>query len=106
MSHMPYTDSTILEMVLESYQDVFCAGKMPVGVARSLPPVVIDTDDAEPISQNPYRMPLTKRQQVEECVEKMLKDEIIWPSSSPWASTFTFVPKKDGSTCCVSINRS
>jgi len=59
--------------------------------------MVIDTGTARPINQRPYRIPLAKMKLVEEELDKMLREGIIEPSSSPWASPLTMVPKKDGS---------
>ena len=58
----------------------------------------IDTGRAFPINQRPYRIPLRKRQIVDQEIDKMLADGIIESSSSPWASPITLVPKKDGTT--------
>ena len=66
----------------------------------------IDTGNAHPIKQRPYRIPLAKMQIVEEELDKMLAEGIIEPSSSPWASPLTLVPKKDGSIrFCVDYRR-
>ena len=66
----------------------------------------IDTGDHLPISQRPYRLPLSKRQLVDEEIEKMLAEDIIERSSSPWASPITLVPKKDGSIrFCVDFRK-
>ena len=59
--------------------------------------MVIDTGDARPINQRPYRLPLSKKAIVDQELDKMLEEGIIEPSSSPWASPLTLVPKKDGS---------
>jgi hypothetical protein len=59
-------------------------------------PLVITTE-GPPIHQKPYRQALTKRKIVEEEISKMLKEGVIRPSSSPWASPVTLQPKKDGS---------
>ena len=37
----------------------------------------IDTGDARPINQRPYRLPLTKRKIVDEQIDKMLDDDVI-----------------------------
>ena len=49
-----------------------------------------------PIYQRPYRTPLAKKLAIDEEIDKMLAMGIIRPSSSPWASPITLVPKKDG----------
>lgn len=59
-----------------------------------------------PICQQAYRMPLTKWKLVEQAVDDMLADGVIRPSSSPWASPITRVPKKDGTTrFCVDYKK-
>ena len=60
--------------------------------------VTINTGDHPPIRQRPYRTPLARRKLVDECIDQMLKDRVIIPSNSPWASPICLVPKKDGTT--------
>ena len=56
----------------------------------------IETGDALPIKQRPYRLPVFKKDEVDRQVEKMLEQNIISPSDSPWASPIVLVEKKDG----------
>ena len=59
-----------------------------------------------PIYQRPYRTPLHKRELIETEVADMLRQDIIQPSNSPWASPVTLVPKKDGSIrFCVDFRK-
>ena len=55
-----------------------------------------------PIRQRAYRTPLAKRQIISDQIDDMLAQKIIRPSSSPWASPITLVPKKNGELrfCC------
>jgi len=53
---------------------------------------------AKPMRLNPYRMGPRTRQLVGEQVDKMLKLDVIEPSTSEWASPVVLVPKPDGST--------
>ena len=50
----------------------------------------------DPVCQRPYRAALTKRQVIETEIDQMLRDGVIEPSSSPWASPVTLVLKRGG----------
>ena len=59
-----------------------------------------------PVSSTAYRLPFRKREMVETELDQMLEDDIIEPSSSPWASPLVLVPKKDGSIrTCIDFRR-
>ena len=68
----------------------------PLGCHPSVKFNLTLTDDT-PINQRPYRVPLLKRQVIEEQIEGLLEAGTIRPSISPWASPVTMQPKKDGS---------
>ena len=95
---VPKACSPCIDKVLQQYDSVFSKKDTPLGIAKSLPPAVINTTTTRPIRQRSYRLPFSKRETVETCVEEMLRDGVIRPSDSPWASPITLVPKKDGST--------
>lgn len=102
---IPKAPSKVLEQVLEAYKDVFSPKGTPVKASTNLPEITIETT-CPPIRQQSYRIPMTKRAKVEECVKEMLADGVIRPSSSPWASPITLVPKKDGTTrFCVDYRK-
>jgi hypothetical protein len=103
---LPRSPHEVVNNVIDSYADVFSQRDTPVGTARSLPLVTIDTGDHSPIRQRPYRMPFSKREECEKLVQQMLKEGIIRESDSPWASPITMVLKKDGSTrFCVDYRK-
>ena len=63
------------------------------------------TDDI-PVVTHPRVIPHSKKQEVYEQIEKMLKDEIIQPSDSPYSSAIVPVVKKDGSIrMCVDYRK-
>ena len=58
------------------------------------------------LSKPPYRVPETKKQIIDDEVEKMLVKEVIRPSVSPWSSPIVLVTKPDGSTrFCIDFRK-
>ena len=57
----------------------------------------IDLSDDRPINQSPYRKSRAERDIICTQVETMLKNNIVEPSRSPWASPVVLIPKPDGS---------
>ena len=55
--------------------------------------IEIDTGWERPFHIKAYHMPLRKRQIVDREIDRMLEEDIIEPSESPWASPITLVPK-------------
>ena len=63
---------------------------------------VIDTGDNRPVRQALRRQPPAHQQAIRQHVTSMLKQGVIEPARSPWASNVVLVKKKDGSTrCCI-----
>jgi len=62
----------------------------------------IDTADAKPVRRQLRRHPPAHRDAISQQVDDYLKQGVIEPTSSPWASNLVLVRKKDGSyRCCV-----
>ena len=58
---------------------------------------MIDTGDAMPIKQRPYRTSPECKREIGRQVREMLQKGIIQESVSPWSSPVVLVKKKDGS---------
>lgn len=56
--------------------------------------IIID-EAVRPICQHPYRVSPKEREIIRNQVEEMLRDDVIQPSVSPWASPVVLVKKKD-----------
>lgn len=57
----------------------------------------IDTGNAPPQRKRPYRVSPQIKQQIDEQIEDMLKNDIIEPSNSLWAAPVVMCKKKDNS---------
>ena len=90
-----------VSQLVSDFSDVFSSGDGDLG-RTSLVEHTIDTGDSRPVKVPPRRIPIHKRQEAEETVEKLKQQGLIEPSKSPWSSALVFVKKKDGSLrCCV-----
>ena len=94
-----------LRRVLWELQDTFLGpgGKLGRnGRARHK----INTQGYSPCKDHPRRYPIGQRQIVEDELNKMLEQDIIEPSSSPWAANVVLVRKKDNTVrFCVDYRR-
>jgi hypothetical protein len=69
-------------------------------------PHAIETGEAAPCHQPPYRAGPHERRLMEEEIERMLSMKVILPSVSAWSSPVLLVPKQDGSTrFCVDYRK-
>ena len=75
--------------------DVFAFSDDQLG-RTSLVQHTIDTGDAMPIKQRPYRTTPENKQEIDRQVNDMLERGIIQESVSPWSSPVVLVKKKNG----------
>ncbi|UYV83674.1 hypothetical protein LAZ67_23002033, partial [Cordylochernes scorpioides] len=81
-----------LKQVLERYGDLFSSRLGRTNLAKHR----IDTEDAKPIKNKPYRVSAKERDIIKEQIDEMLTEGIIRPSSSPWSFPVILVKKRDG----------
>ena len=94
-----------LAQFLDKYQKVFAKNSEDLG-RTSVVQHRIDTGDHPPIKQRPRRIPIHKREIVEEEIQKMLAKGVIEPCDGPWSSPIVLVGKKDGTTrVCVDFRQ-
>ena len=89
-----------LTELLEKYRVVFSFPEEPLGQC-SLYLHQIDTGDSLPVHTQPYATSDKQRNDIRIHVEQMLKEGVVRPSKSPWASSPHLVPKADGTTRMV-----
>ena len=91
--------------LFKKYRDVFAFPGDQLG-RTSLVQHVIETGDAVPIKQRPYRSSPESKREVDRQVEEMLDKGIVQESVSPWSSPVVLVKKKDGTfRFCVDYRR-
>lgn len=87
--------STVVRLILNKI-DVFASPDGKLG-RTELVKHQIDTGEARPIKQPARRLPWAKQEIADAEVDKMVKQDVIEESNSPWASPIVLVTKKDGS---------
>ncbi|GFT37120.1 retrovirus-related Pol polyprotein from transposon 17.6 [Trichonephila clavipes] len=93
------------ERLFQEFEDVFSRNSSDIG-HTTVTQHRIDTADHPPIKQHPRRLPFAKQEEAGTLLREMQENDIIEPSSSPWASPIVLVRKKDGSTrFCVDYRK-
>jgi predicted aspartyl protease len=91
--------------LLKEYEEIFMAPGGQLG-RTGIVKHKIDVQGSCPIKQPTRRLPMKMKQVVEEELQKMLDNDVIEPSQSPWSSPVVLVTKKDGSIrFCVDYRR-
>ncbi|GFY06098.1 retrovirus-related Pol polyprotein from transposon 412 [Trichonephila clavipes] len=94
------------ERMFQEFEDVFFSRNSSDIGHTTVTQHRIDTADHPPIKQHPRRLPFAKQEEVGTLLREMQENDIIEPSSSPWASPIVLVRKKDGSTrFCVDYRK-
>ena len=98
------TQQAELRQLLMEYQDVFSKAGDPISTTPLVEHEIITT--GRPIRQPFRRQNPIVREIEQQQVKEMLRDEVIRPSASPWASPVVMVKKKDGSMrFCVDFRK-
>ncbi|GBP61487.1 Retrovirus-related Pol polyprotein from transposon 297 [Eumeta japonica] len=85
-----------LENLFQQYNKIFTVD-VTDSVTSKVKHEVKLTDDS-PVYQRPFRLPQTQRKEVRKQLKKLLKENVIRPSDSPWASPVHLVSKKPDSS--------
>ena len=107
LANADLTDSqkTELQRLINEYRDVFALSPQELG-RTNLVQHHINTGDHPPIRQRAYRVPEAQKRRIEQCIDEMLEQDIIQPSTSPWSSPVVLVRKPDGSDrFCVDFRK-
>ena len=95
ISHLPQSKKVEMRELLLQYKGIFAKNNNQPGTTNMIRHD-INTGDAQPITQAPYRSNPEKRKEIQRQVQSLLDAGQIEPSKSPWSSPVLLVPKKDG----------
>ena len=84
------------KQLLIDFQDTFSRSSHDLGRTHLVEYEINLQPGTKPIKQAPYRLPLAKRQEVENEIKLMAEKDLIEESFSPWSSPVITVPKKSG----------
>ena len=99
------TQKQHLKELLKKYSSIFVWSSNDYGRTQ-LVKHRINTGNANPIKSQPYRVPVIMHNEKNRQIDKMLQNDVIEPSFSPWSSPVTLQRKKDNSyRFCVDFRR-
>ncbi|ROT72159.1 hypothetical protein C7M84_009464 [Penaeus vannamei] len=87
----------ILGGLFKEFPLILPSTERPIGRTNILEHSIHLQQDAKPVYIPAYRVPHSRRQAFEDQINKLLEDDHIEPSTSPWSAPMILVPKKDGS---------
>lgn len=87
-------DRTAFTKILQKHRRVFDTSKHTI--ARTHLPHIIVTGDHPPVSVRPYYRTVEQRKELQQEIDKLLLDNIVRPSTSPWSSPVILKKKPDG----------
>ncbi|QBP37036.1 putative RdRP [Lampyris noctiluca errantivirus 1] len=93
MDHLNDIEIKELKKIIKSYEDLFLNNNEKLTHTNVIKHQIKTTDD-NPIYTKSYRYPEIYKAEVKQQIDKMLENEIIQESYSPWSSPIWIVPKK------------
>lgn len=94
-SNISPEEKSKLLALLNNYRESFASDLSELG-ATTLGEMSIVLQDDEPVVYRPYRLSIREKEVVRDMVSELLKNGIIQPSTSPYASPVVLVRKKTG----------
>lgn len=95
LNHLNQEEGNSILDICKDYNDIFHLPQDILTTTTTLKHEIPTTSDV-PIHTKTYRYPKVHESEVENQINKMLKDNIIEPSTSPYSSPIWIVPKKNG----------
>lgn len=93
LEHMNHEERKHISELCKEYKDIFYCDQLPLSFTSQVKHF-IRTKNEDPIYVKPYRQPPVQTQEIKTQVEKLLKNNVIQESHSPWNAPVHLVPKK------------
>ena len=93
LDHCNKEEKDAIRKLCFEYRDIFYCDNIPLSFTNKINHKIRTKDDT-PIFTKSYRFPEVHRAEVKDEISKMLEQDIIQPSISPWSSPIWVVPKK------------
>lgn len=93
LDHMNYEEKQAIRKICYDYRDIFYVDGTPLTFTNEIKHS-IRLKDETPIYTKSYRYPQVYKEEIKKQVSKLLEQDIIRPSCSPWSSPVWIVPKK------------
>ncbi|KAL0820853.1 hypothetical protein ABMA28_005522 [Loxostege sticticalis] len=93
LDHMSDIERDKIYSLCHEYKDIFYCDGIPLSFTNQVKHEIRTKDD-DPIYIKAYRQSPLQAAEIKSQVEKLLKDDVIQPSYSPWSAPVHLVPKK------------
>lgn len=93
LDHLNHEERVTINKLCEEYKDIFYCEELPLTFTNQVKHHIRTTNE-DPIYIKPYRQAPAQAEEIKRQVEKLLKDNVIQESHSPWSAPVHLVPKK------------
>ncbi|KAL0860680.1 hypothetical protein ABMA27_010024 [Loxostege sticticalis] len=93
LEHMNEEEKEMIGNICREYKDIFYCEDIPLSFTNQVKHEIRTTNE-DPIFNRAHRLPPSQTAEIKSQVEKMLRDNVIQESHSPWSAPVHLVPKK------------
>ena len=94
LEHCNKEEKASILKICREHNDLFHLEGDYLSYTNDVSHIIRTTENLPPIHVKPYRLPETQRTEINDQIEKLLENNIISPSKSPWNAPILLVPKK------------
>lgn len=97
LDHTNSEEREAIRRLCYEYRDIFYCDDLPLSFTSSVKHC-IRTKNEDPIYIRPFRQPPSQNEEIQRQVDKLLENDVIRESHSPWSAPVHLVPKKMDAT--------